>query len=100
MRRGIALAYLKLSPIPAGQNAPDLEELHRALFVDKEFMINSETNYRSLGQRIQVFSFCLDEEHMIASYGRHALEALLRKLRLMHGKIVDVRAAFMERTVV
>ncbi|GJJ73401.1 hypothetical protein EMPS_05759 [Entomortierella parvispora] len=99
LRRGIALAYLKLSPIPAGQNAPDLEELHRALFVDKEFMINSETNYRSLGQRIQVFSYCLDEEHMIASYGRHALEAVLRKLRLMHGKIVDVRAAFMERTV-
>ncbi|KAF9188477.1 mannosyl-oligosaccharide alpha-1,2-mannosidase [Haplosporangium sp. Z 767] len=99
LRRGIALSFLKLSPIPTGGNASNLEELHRALFVDKGFQINAETNYKELGLRVQVFGFCLDDEQMIASYGRKALEPLLRKLRLMHGKIVDIRAAFMERTL-
>ncbi|KAG0263551.1 hypothetical protein BG011_008615 [Mortierella polycephala] len=99
LRRGIALSFLKLSPIPTGGNASNLEELHRALFVDRGFQVNAETNYKDLGRRVQVFGFCLDDEQMIASYGRKALEPLLRKLRLMHGKIVDVRAAFMERTL-
>ncbi|KAI7820573.1 hypothetical protein BC939DRAFT_232506 [Gamsiella multidivaricata] len=99
LRRGIALSYLGLPPIPAGEVAPDLEELHRALFVDKGFLVNSTTNYKDLGRRIQIFGFCLDDEQMIASYGRIALEPLLKKLRMMHGRIVDVRAAFMERTL-
>ncbi|KAG0205918.1 hypothetical protein BGX28_002560 [Mortierella sp. GBA30] len=99
LRRGIALSYLGLPPIKAGEIAPDIEELHRALFVDRGFLINAETHYRDLGRRIQVFGFCLDDERMIASYGPSALEPLLRKLRMMHGKIIDVRAAFMERTL-
>ncbi|KAF9166145.1 hypothetical protein BGX20_000321 [Mortierella sp. AD010] len=98
LRRSIAVAYLNQPRIPGGEIAPNLEELHRALFVDRGFLINSETVYRDLGRRIQVFGFCLDDEQMIANYGRKALEPLLKKLRLMHGKIVDVRAAFMERT--
>ncbi|KAI8602144.1 hypothetical protein EDD21DRAFT_372675 [Dissophora ornata] len=99
LRRSIALAYLQQPPIPTGETAPVLEELHRALFVDKGFEINSETNYLDLGRRMQVFGFCLDDEQMIASYGRKALEPMLKKLRMMHGKIVDIRAAFMERTL-
>ncbi|KAG0220954.1 hypothetical protein BGX31_010335 [Mortierella sp. GBA43] len=86
-------------PLPPGMMAPNLEELHRALYVDRGFMINSETDYVNLGRRMQVFGFCLDDEQMIASYGRKALEPLLTRLRAMHGKIVDLRAAFMDRTI-
>ncbi|KAI1312626.1 hypothetical protein EDD11_002935 [Mortierella claussenii] len=99
LRRSIALAYLQQPPLPAGESAPNLEELHRALFIDKGFLINAETKYKDLGRRIQVFGFCLDDEQMISAYGRKALEPLLKKLRHMHGRIVDVRAAFMERTL-
>ncbi|KAF9109918.1 hypothetical protein BGX27_006996 [Mortierella sp. AM989] len=98
LRRSIALAYLNQPPILPGEIAPNLEELHRALFVDRGFLVNSETFYKDLGRRFQIFGFCLDDEQMIAAYGRKALEPLLRKLRLIHGRIVDVRAAFMERT--
>ncbi|KAF9963412.1 hypothetical protein BGZ65_003577 [Modicella reniformis] len=99
LRRSIALSYLEQPPIPAGMMAPNLEELHRALFVDRGFWINSETNYSDLGRRVQVLGLCLDDEQMIAAYGRKALEPLMRKLRMMHGKIVDIRAAFMDRTI-
>ncbi|KAF9435040.1 hypothetical protein BGZ76_006999 [Entomortierella beljakovae] len=98
LRRSIALAYLNQPPIPAGRTAPDLEELYRALFVDKGFSVNSETNYKELGRRVQILSFCLDDERMIASYGRVALEPMLRRLRYMNGRIIDIRAAFMDRT--
>ncbi|KAF9948907.1 hypothetical protein BGZ72_009220 [Mortierella alpina] len=98
LRRGIALAYLDLPPIADGKVAPDLDELFKALFVDKGFLINSKTNYQDLGRRMQVYGFCLDDERMIAAYGPAALEPLMRKLRMMHGKIIDARAAFMDRT--
>ncbi|KAG0304970.1 hypothetical protein BGZ98_004759 [Dissophora globulifera] len=63
------------------------------------FAVKPETNYTDLGRRMQVFGFCLDDEQIIASYGRKALEPVLQKLRMMHGRIVDIRAAFMERTL-
>ncbi|CAO3567353.1 unnamed protein product [Mortierella alpina] len=99
LRRGIALKYLNLPPIANGEVAPDLDELFKALFMDKGFMINSKTQYQDLGRRVQVYGFCLDDERMIAAYGPAALEPLTRKLRMMHGKIIDARAAFMDRTV-
>ncbi|KAF9918504.1 hypothetical protein BX616_008349 [Lobosporangium transversale] len=99
LRRSIALAYLQQPPIPPGGTAPNLDELHRALFIDKGFLVGPETNYKDLGRRIKVLGYCLDDEQMIAGYGRSALEPLLKKLRRMHGRIVDVRAAFMERTL-
>ncbi|KAF9576477.1 hypothetical protein EC968_007955 [Mortierella alpina] len=99
LRRGIALKCLNLPPIEDGKVAPDLDELFKALFVDKGFLIYSKTRYRDLGRRMQVFGFCLDDERMIAAYGPAALEPLTRKLRMMHGKIIDSRAAFMDRTV-
>ncbi|KAG0050737.1 hypothetical protein BGZ83_004484 [Gryganskiella cystojenkinii] len=99
LRRSIAVAYLKVPPISPNQTVPDLNELHRTLFIDRGFEVGPETDYRALGQRVQVFSFCLDDDQMIAGYGRTALEPVIRKLKLMHGKIIDVRAAFMERTL-
>ncbi|KAF9944193.1 hypothetical protein BGZ70_004932, partial [Mortierella alpina] len=96
---GIALKYLNLPPIADGKVAPDLDELFKALFFDKGFLINSKTQYEDLGRRVQVYGFCLDDERMIAAYGPAALEPLMRKLRMMHGKIIDARAAFMDRTV-
>ncbi|KAF9198176.1 hypothetical protein BGZ49_001092, partial [Haplosporangium sp. Z 27] len=98
LRRSIALEYLGQPKISTVNMSPDLNELHRALFVDKGFAVNSETVYKELGRRIQIFGFCLDDEQMVAAYGRKELEPLLKKLRFMHGKIIDVRAAFMERT--
>ncbi|KAF9988175.1 hypothetical protein BGZ75_009872 [Mortierella antarctica] len=99
LRRGIALKYLNLPPIADGEVAPDLDELFKALFIDKGFLINSKTHYTDLGRRVQVYGFCLDDERMIAAYGPAALEPLMRKLRMMHGKIIDARAAFMDRTL-
>ncbi|KAF9585165.1 hypothetical protein BGW38_003649, partial [Lunasporangiospora selenospora] len=99
LRRSIALKYLQLPPIPEGGIAPQLDDLHRALFVDREFQITPKTDYKRLGRRFQVLGFCLDDEWVIAGYGRKALEPMLRKLRYIHGKIIDVRAAFMERTI-
>jgi len=64
-----------------------LDELHRALFLDRGFLVNSKTNYYDLGRRVQVLSFCLDDEKMIAAYGRKALEPLMTRLRLINGKI-------------
>ncbi|KAF8978655.1 hypothetical protein BGZ46_006247 [Entomortierella lignicola] len=98
LRRSIALEYLGQPKISTVNMSPDLNELHRALFVDKGFAVNSETVHKELGRRIQIFGFCLDDEQMVAAYGRKELEPLLKKLRFMHGRIIDVRAAFMERT--
>ncbi|KAF9923794.1 mannosyl-oligosaccharide alpha-1,2-mannosidase [Linnemannia zychae] len=98
LRRSIALDYLNQPPIPAGKVAPDINELHRALFVDKDFQIGTQVDYRLLGRRFQIYGFCLDDEEILASYGRKELEPLVRKLKVIHGRINDVKAAFMERT--
>ncbi|KAG0028522.1 hypothetical protein BGZ81_004638 [Podila clonocystis] len=98
IRRNLALIYLGFSPMQKGQIAPNLEEIHRALFLDPQFLANSKTDYKSLGHRFEVLSYCLDDDHMISTYGPEAVTPVVNKLKQMHGRIVDVRAAFMDRT--
>ncbi|KAF9155381.1 hypothetical protein BG015_010031 [Linnemannia schmuckeri] len=95
LRRSIALAYLNQPPIPPGEVAPDLNELHRALFVDRLLQADRKADFKAVGRRFQIYGYCLDDEEILAGYGRKALEPLSRKLIITHGRI---RAAFMERT--
>ncbi|KAF9127282.1 hypothetical protein BGW39_005976 [Mortierella sp. 14UC] len=98
LRRSIALAYLKQPPIPAGQVAPDINELHRALFVDRELQALRNSDYTALGRRYQIYGFCLDDEQILAGYGRRDLELLSKKLQIIHGRISDAKAAHLDRT--
>ncbi|KAG0336417.1 hypothetical protein BG000_006603 [Podila horticola] len=98
IRRNLALIHLGFSPMQRDQLAPNLDEIHRALFLDPQFLANSKTDYKALGYRFQVLSYCLDDDHIISTYGPEALIPVVNKLKQMHGRIVDVRAAFMDRT--
>lgn len=98
IRRNLALIHLGFTPMHKDQVAPNLEEIHRALFLNEKFLANSKTDYKALGYRFQVLSYCLDDDHMISTYGPQALIPVVNKLKQMHGRIVDVRAAFMDRT--
>ncbi|KAG0031271.1 hypothetical protein BGZ82_007059 [Podila clonocystis] len=98
IRRNLALIYLGFSPMQKDQIAPNLDEIHRALFLDPQFLANSKTDYKALGHRFEVLSYCLDDDHMISTYGPEAVTPVVNKLKQMHGRIVDVRAAFMDRT--
>ncbi|KAF8948709.1 hypothetical protein BGZ47_003036 [Haplosporangium gracile] len=98
LRRSIALAYLNQPPIPPGEVAPDLNELHRALFVDRLLQADRKADFKAVGRRFQIYGYCLDDEEILAGYGRKELEPLSRKLIITHGRINDTGAAFMERT--
>ncbi|KAG0091891.1 hypothetical protein BGZ93_008635 [Podila epicladia] len=98
IRRNLALTHLGFSPMQKDQVAPDLDAIHRALFLDPQFLANSKTDYKALGYRFQVLSYCLDDDQMISTYGPETLTPVVSKLKQMHGRIVDVRAAFMDRT--
>ncbi|KAG0296637.1 hypothetical protein BGZ96_008936 [Linnemannia gamsii] len=98
LRRSIALAYLNLPPIPAGEVAPDINELHRALFVDRGLQGGRQADFKAVGRRYQIYGFCLDDEEILAGYGRKELEPLSRKLIIIHGRINDKSAISLERT--
>ncbi|KAF9304070.1 hypothetical protein BGZ74_002435 [Mortierella antarctica] len=98
IRRNLALIHLGFSPMQKDQVAPNLDAIHRALFLDPQFLANSKTDYKALGYRFQVLSYCLDDDHVISTYGPETLTPVVSKLKQMHGRIVDVRAAFMDRT--
>ncbi|KAG0202612.1 hypothetical protein BGX33_009564 [Mortierella sp. NVP41] len=99
LRRSIALAYLGQPPIPAGEIAPNIDELHRALFIDRGLQAGPNTDYKTMGRRFQIYGFCLDDEQILSGYEHKDLEPIVNKLRKTHGRIVDVRAAFMDRTL-
>ncbi|KAG9070098.1 hypothetical protein KI688_009429 [Linnemannia hyalina] len=91
IRRSIALAYLNQPPIPPGEVAPDLNELHRALFVDQLLQADRKADFKAVGRRFQIYGYCLDDEEILAGYGYKQLEPLSRKLIITHGRIyVDV----------
>ncbi|KAF9144141.1 hypothetical protein BGX30_013679 [Mortierella sp. GBA39] len=98
IRRSIALAYLNQPPIPSGEVAPDLNELHRALFVDQLLQADRKADFKAVGRRFQIYGYCLDDEEILAGYGYKQLEPLSRKLIITHGRIFDSGAAFMDRT--
>ncbi|KAK3847352.1 MAG: hypothetical protein J3R72DRAFT_163356 [Linnemannia gamsii] len=98
LRRSIALAYLKQPSIPAGQVAPDINELHRALFVDRELQALRQSDYSALGRRYQIYGFCMDDEQILAGYVRRDLEMVSKKLQIIHGRISDAKAAHLDRT--
>ncbi|OAQ33360.1 hypothetical protein K457DRAFT_134488 [Linnemannia elongata AG-77] len=98
IRRSIALAYLNQPPIPPGEVAPDLNELHRALFVDRLLQTDRKADFKAVGRRYQIYGYCLDDEEILAGYGYKALEPLSRKLIVTHGRIFDSGAAHMDRT--
>ena len=87
LRRSIALAYLGQPPIPAGEIAPNINELHRALYVDRGLQARPNTDYKAMGRRFQIYGFCLDDEQILSGYGRKELESLVQKLRTIHGRI-------------
>ncbi|KAF9909217.1 hypothetical protein EC991_008978 [Linnemannia zychae] len=98
LRRSIALAYMNQPPIPAGQVAPDINELHRALFVDRELQALRNSDYAALGRRYQIYGFCMDDEQILAGYGRRDVELVSKKLQIIHGRISDAKAAHLDRT--
>ncbi|KAI9241839.1 MAG: hypothetical protein BYD32DRAFT_4598 [Podila humilis] len=87
IRRNLALIHLGFTPMHKDQVAPNLEEIHRALFLNEKFLANSKTDYKALGYRFQVLSYCLDDDHMISTYGPQALIPVVNKLKQMHGRI-------------
>lgn len=87
IRRSIALAYLNQPPIPPGEVAPDLNELHRALFVDRLLQADRKADFKAVGRRFQIYGYCLDDEEILAGYGYKELEPLSRKLIITHGRI-------------
>ncbi|CAG8505881.1 7918_t:CDS:10, partial [Acaulospora morrowiae] len=77
---------------------PKIEHLSD-LFKDgvKTFKIHNETNYRELYNNILFLGYTMDDATQILSE-KDKVEEIIKYLRHLHGKIVDMRAAFMDRT--
>ncbi|RIB17523.1 hypothetical protein C2G38_1427583 [Gigaspora rosea] len=68
-------------------------------FDDNEFMfkININTNYNELYYKVLLLNFAIDDEEQMTSE-KNIVEEIIQRLKYLHGKIVDMRAAFMDRT--
>ncbi|KAG0241440.1 hypothetical protein BGW41_005898 [Actinomortierella wolfii] len=97
-RRSIAVVYLGLTAIPEGSDKPMLQDITNFVQSSPVFTRNHQTDYRKMTQTVKMLGYCLDDDALIASYNYQGLKELILILRQMHGKIVDIRAAFLDRT--
>ncbi|KAF9971298.1 hypothetical protein BGZ73_005769 [Actinomortierella ambigua] len=98
IRRSIAVAYLGLTPIPPGSNKPVLEEITSFVQGSPVFGRHDKADYRRMTNTVKMLGYCLDDDALIATYNHKELAGLILILRQLHGKIIDVRAAFLDRT--
>ncbi|CAG8470356.1 5864_t:CDS:10 [Ambispora leptoticha] len=61
------------------------------------FKIRPDTNYYELSDFITVLSFALNDDQQLRSE-KDVIEEIIKKLNHLHGKIMDMRAAFLDRT--
>ncbi|CAI2170811.1 3282_t:CDS:10 [Funneliformis geosporum] len=61
------------------------------------FKIKDDTNYNELYHHILLLSYALDDESLLRK-AEETVKEIIKKLKILHGKIVDMRAAFMDRT--
>ncbi|RIA91827.1 hypothetical protein C1645_103700 [Glomus cerebriforme] len=61
------------------------------------FKIKDETNYTDLYNYVLLIDYALDDELLLRK-AEDTIEEIIKMLKNLHGKIVDMRAAFMERT--
>ncbi|PKC02527.1 hypothetical protein RhiirA5_425113 [Rhizophagus irregularis] len=61
------------------------------------FKIRDETNYTDLYNYVLFLDYALDDESQLRN-AKDTIEEIVNKLTHLHGRIVDMRAAFMERT--
>ncbi|CAG8629932.1 12086_t:CDS:10, partial [Acaulospora colombiana] len=61
------------------------------------FKIRGDTNYKELYHNVIILGYTLDDSIQMSSE-KDVVEIIIRNLRNLHGKIVDMRAAFMDRT--
>ncbi|CAG8506428.1 4920_t:CDS:10 [Funneliformis caledonium] len=61
------------------------------------FKIKDDTNYNELYHHILLLSYALDDEALLRK-AKETVEEIIKMLKILHGKIVDMRAAFMDRT--
>ncbi|CAG8517622.1 8238_t:CDS:10 [Ambispora gerdemannii] len=61
------------------------------------FKIRPDTNYYELSDFITFLGFALDDDQQLRSE-KDVIEEIIKKLNHLHGKIVDMRAAFLDRT--
>ncbi|KAG0256961.1 hypothetical protein DFQ27_005381 [Actinomortierella ambigua] len=97
-RRSIAVAYLNLTPIPPGSMKPALKDITDFVLDSPVFDRNDKTDYRRMTNTVRMLGYCVDDDAIIATYDHKELRELILILRQLHGKIVDIRAAFLDRT--
>ncbi|GET01950.1 protein FAM178B-like [Rhizophagus clarus] len=61
------------------------------------FKIRDETNYADLYNYVLFLDYALDDESQLRK-AKDTVEEIANRLNYLHGRIVDMRAAFMERT--
>ncbi|CAG8533087.1 6127_t:CDS:10, partial [Scutellospora calospora] len=61
------------------------------------FKLNINTNYNELYYKVLLLNFAIDDEKQMISE-KNVIEDIIQRLKHLHGKIVDMRAAFMDRT--
>ncbi|KAG9307283.1 hypothetical protein G9A89_017111 [Geosiphon pyriformis] len=63
------------------------------------FKIHKDTNYNTLSDLVSCLSFAIDDPQQMRTE-KNTVEEIIKKLKHTHGKIVDMRAAFLDRTKV